>query len=221
MQNTVFSANDKFLEQKGVIAIIINSKEINDYSQTKFLNYKAIDYLKDAFLGMKVKDVFIKKQSSLNELLTPSVLKYDYIFLINANLPLLTSKTVMESLEYFINTKAAICKLPSGYIINSVEHQKLRKNESVEATPNFFCEEDFFEYKNINSYSKMFEILKSRIILKHIKNGVNIIDVQNVYIEKTVNIASGAIIHPFCYLSGNVFVAPGQVIAPFSKICEK
>ncbi len=219
-KNLGFSTKDKFLQENSVIAIIINKEDIRGFAETKFLNCKTIDYVKEAFKEFEIREIFVNNDAFLINLLSPEVLLFDYVFLMYANLPLLTNKTVIESLEYFVNTKAAVCKLPSGYIINSAEYQKLQKNEVNETAPNFFCEEDFYEFKNINNYSKFFEALKNRIILKHIKNGVNIIDVHNVYIDKTVNIACGATIYPFCYLAGNVFIASGETIKPFSNISE-
>lgn len=66
--------------------------------------------------------------------------------------------------------------------------------------------------------SEFLRELKRRIADKHRQNGARIIDPENTYIDDRTEIASGAVIHPFCFLRGACKIGCDVIIYPFNDI---
>ncbi|TCS80166.1 bifunctional UDP-N-acetylglucosamine diphosphorylase/glucosamine-1-phosphate N-acetyltransferase GlmU [Tepidibacillus fermentans] len=68
--------------------------------------------------------------------------------------------------------------------------------------------------------AKAEEILRTRLIEQHMKNGVTIIDPKQTYIEKGVVIGSDTIIYPNTYLRGNTMIGQDCVIGPNVELTD-
>jgi len=62
--------------------------------------------------------------------------------------------------------------------------------------------------------------MKNAIIDKHLKNGVQIIDPQNTYIDEDVEIEGGVILHPGTILSGKCYISKDAVIGPYTQMSD-
>ena len=62
--------------------------------------------------------------------------------------------------------------------------------------------------------------MKAAIIDKHMKNGVQIIDPQNTYIDADVEIEKGVILHPGTILSGKCCIGKEAVIGPYTQMSD-
>ena len=59
------------------------------------------------------------------------------------------------------------------------------------------------------------------ILLKHINNGVKIIDIDTVYIDDSVEIGKDTTVYPYTYIHKDVKIGEGCKIGPFVHIREK
>lgn len=83
--------------------------------------------------------------------------------------------------------------------------------------------EDSSEIIGINdriNLAKAEKILRKRTNLKHMSNGVTIIDPASTYIDSEVEIDHDTIIYPFTFLQGNCQVGPNCVIGPHCRIVD-
>jgi len=64
------------------------------------------------------------------------------------------------------------------------------------------------------------EILRRRICIKHMKEGVTIIDPSNTYIDSEVKIGIDTIIYPGVILEGNTVIGEECIIGPNSRIID-
>lgn len=64
----------------------------------------------------------------------------------------------------------------------------------------------FFEISDAISYYLVYNILKDRIVDRHLSNGVLIFDRATTFIDDTVEIGAGANILPFCRIEGGAVI---------------
>ncbi len=64
------------------------------------------------------------------------------------------------------------------------------------------------------------KVFRNRINIKHMENGVTLIDPDTTYIDSQVVIGQDTIIYPFTYLEGDTKVGEHCIIAPHSRIID-
>ncbi len=69
-------------------------------------------------------------------------------------------------------------------------------------------------------FSQAKSALKQRVRINRalMKNGVNIIDPFNTYIDPGVVIGSGTVVHPNCHIKGNTVIGEGCVLGPNTTV---
>ncbi|WP_018131777.1 bifunctional UDP-N-acetylglucosamine diphosphorylase/glucosamine-1-phosphate N-acetyltransferase GlmU [Effusibacillus pohliae] len=83
------------------------------------------------------------------------------------------------------------------------------------------CVEDADEILNVNDRAQLAmveNILREKIRLQHMKNGVTLVDPATVYIDTDVVIGADTILHPGTILTGNTTIGRGCVIGPYTQI---
>jgi bifunctional UDP-N-acetylglucosamine pyrophosphorylase / glucosamine-1-phosphate N-acetyltransferase len=86
-----------------------------------------------------------------------------------------------------------------------------------------FCTDDEAEVIGVNDRVALSEAegyMRTRIIRKHMLNGVTIVDPANTYIDKEVVIGEDTVIFPGCSLRGNSTIGSDCVIGPHSDITD-
>jgi bifunctional UDP-N-acetylglucosamine pyrophosphorylase/glucosamine-1-phosphate N-acetyltransferase len=81
--------------------------------------------------------------------------------------------------------------------------------------------EDPNEILGINDRKQLVEasqIIRKRILEKHMASGVTIIDPDTVYIDEEVKIGIDTIIYPCAYLEGNTVIGEEAIIGPNSRL---
>ncbi|MCL2527285.1 MAG: bifunctional UDP-N-acetylglucosamine diphosphorylase/glucosamine-1-phosphate N-acetyltransferase GlmU [Defluviitaleaceae bacterium] len=81
--------------------------------------------------------------------------------------------------------------------------------------------ESLDSFVGINTQAQLAEaasIMRSRINLQHMENGVQIMDPATTYIDKSVEIAADTIIYPGCILEGTCKIEPGAIIGPYTHM---
>ena len=71
----------------------------------------------------------------------------------------------------------------------------------------------FFEISDANSYCLVYNILRNRIIDRHLSRGVLVYERENTHIDDTVQVLAGAKILPFCRIQGSTRVERGVEVS--------
>jgi bifunctional N-acetylglucosamine-1-phosphate-uridyltransferase/glucosamine-1-phosphate-acetyltransferase GlmU-like protein len=128
----------------------------------------------------------------------------EYTMVLYSDTPLLRKKTVEEIVDYCFVKNMSVCKLTRGYVFNN---EFLKNAEKIyTAEPQYFDEEDFMTVYNLKQLMLIEDILKSRIMSFHMKNGVRIIDGSSVSIDADVTIKSGTVIYPSNRIYGKTYM---------------
>lgn len=150
------------------------------------------------------------------EVVKPFIKDEDFTIVLFADTPLIKNTTVYDVVEYAQTKKLDFCKLPRGFVVASQNF----KNGNIEfsAEPNFVDKQDFFTVFDNLTLCKAKEVLKDRILEKHLKNKVVIEDKSTTYIDVDVEVAKGVKIAPFNVLKGNTFIDEGSQLLEYNKI---
>lgn len=111
--------------------------------------------------------------------------------------PLVTLDTLTKVAEYMEERCVESARLKEGYIIS--RNVSDCKDVSV-------CDEDFIRLNSSINYAKIAKIIRERINLKHMQNGVFMVDPDSVYVDESVVIGEGTIIAPNNKLSGSTVI---------------
>ncbi len=93
----------------------------------------------------------------------------------------------------------------------------LKKNKRIEAC----VVEESSEVLGVNSQKEFIEaaeIIRRRILEKHMENGVSIMDVSTVFIDESARIGAGTIIFPLTFIENDVVVGENCSIGPFCHL---
>ncbi|WP_182201617.1 bifunctional UDP-N-acetylglucosamine diphosphorylase/glucosamine-1-phosphate N-acetyltransferase GlmU [Paraliobacillus salinarum] len=66
--------------------------------------------------------------------------------------------------------------------------------------------------------AKAEKVMKNRINLEHMRNGVSIIDPDNTYIGPSVRIEQDVVVEPGCIINGETIIRTGSIIGPHTEI---
>ncbi len=120
--------------------------------------------------------------------------------------------------------KAALKKLTNDnaqgeYYLPDTLEILLKGGEGVNA----MAVNDVSEFYGVNSrvqLAEAAEIMKKRINLFHMENGVTICDPQNTYIAPSVKIGADTVIYPGTILEGNTIIGEDCEIGPHTKLVD-
>ena len=141
-----------------------------------------------------------EKNANPLEVIRPYLKDSEYTVVLYSDTPLLTRSCVEEILEYVKNKGLNVCKLTRGFVYKT-DYIK-RVGEVFAPQTYYFDEEDFITAVNFKQLSLITDILKSRIIDFHMKNGVYFKTPESCYIEANVSIGKNTIILGHTMLTG-------------------
>ncbi|HAJ57773.1 MAG TPA: UDP-N-acetylglucosamine pyrophosphorylase [Candidatus Omnitrophica bacterium] len=81
--------------------------------------------------------------------------------------------------------------------------------------------DDYHEVLGVNSQSELMEaseIIRRRILLKHLENGVLVDDFSTVFIAESAIIGAGTRIFPFAYIEDDVAIGSNCKVGPFVRL---
>ena len=117
--------------------------------------------------------------------------------------PLVSIDTLRDVVEYMEERNIQNAELSSGYVIGDGE-----KNISKITIK----EEDFIRLSDSVNYAKISKIMRERINLAFMKNGVFMTDPDTVYIDANVTIGEGTIIAPNNRLMGSTVIGKNCIL---------
>lgn len=97
------------------------------------------------------------------------------------------------------------------YYLTDIVEQTLAQQQKMLG---YFCEasEEFLGINTPFHLSKANEILRDRIVFHWMERGVTFLDWRHVYLESTVTIGKGSVIHPQVYLQGKTRLGKNCVV---------
>jgi len=134
------------------------------------------------------------------EVIRPYLKNSEYTVVLYSDTPLVTKANVEEILDYVKNKGLNVCKLTRGWVYKT-DYIK-RVGEVFAPQTYYFDEEDFIMAVNFKQLQMVSEILKSRILDFHMKNGVYFTNPDIVEVEANVSIGGGTIVSGACRLLG-------------------
>lgn len=81
--------------------------------------------------------------------------------------------------------------------------------------------DDYRQVLGVNSQSELMdaaEVIRKRILLKHLENGVLLDDLSTVFIDATASIGAGTRIFPFAYIEEGVVIGANCKVGPFVRL---
>lgn len=128
-----------------------------------------------------------------------------YTVIIYGDLPLLTSDSIRQAVDFCQHKSAAAVKLPRGWVFLTeavANENNFKVEEFLAAEPT-----DYLVAFNDQQIAKIRPLLQERINEQHLKSGVQIIDPTHTYIDASVQIATGCVVEPNVHLQGNTTIA--------------
>lgn len=188
------------------------------------LGKNIIDYIIDELKKIKIDDILCINNKSLKEKL--SIINNDgFSIVLNGDTPLIDMGLINDLIDYHLcnNNDLSICmdedKNNSVYCVKT---KLLNNNLNLNDFEVFFCDKKVGKYiikdkikllrcKSLVDLAKAEEYIRLSIINKHLKNGVRIEGINNVFIAKDVVIENNVVIRN-SYISGNSYIYSGSVI---------
>ena len=132
---------------------------------------------------------------------------------INAGMYLFDAKELLQALSLLKNDNAQ-----GEYYLTDVIEIMREKNLKIGASVT-----EFDETRGVNSRAQLAEaeaILRKRINLRHMENGVTLIDPNTTYIGADVEIGNDTIIYPNNVIEGNTVIGSGVTLYQNSRIVD-
>jgi acetyltransferase-like isoleucine patch superfamily enzyme len=137
----------------------------------------------------------------------------DYIFVVDSNAFIDDYKTVISFVNCFWKSERIL-----GVICDNKKEACLSicKGRMVEKKlPSFLLESDSInKIVDLDNYVFINKLYNQKICFNHMKNGVNIMDVDSTYIGENVLIGKGVVIYPNNYIYGNTKIDDNCIVFP-------
>lgn len=139
-----------------------------------------------------------------------------YTLVLFSDTPLLKRKTILEIIEYVSIKKLSVLKLTRGYVF---ETEYLKTIDKLYAPQlHYFDEEDFITCFNFKQFSLINDILQTRIINFHMKNGVLFYNPSSCNIDVDVVIEKGVKVYANNVLKGKCIIETNSQLLEGNKI---
>ena len=164
------------------------------------------------------KQVEVFKHDDIMSIVRKNVGEHKYTAVVYADTPLLTTDTLVQAITYLGNFNHRACKMPRGWIF---ETDFIKTAEFITAAdiPNL-PPEDFIVAYNYTQVAVINNIMRGRILARHLSAGVHIIDLNTTYIDADVIIEKRVTIEPNVILKGSTHVKKGALIMSGSRITD-
>lgn len=150
------------------------------------------------------------KDSSPLEIVRPYLKDSEYTVILYSDTPLVTRSTIDEIIEYVKIKGLNVCKLTRGWVFKT-DYVK-RVGEVFAPQTYYFDEEDFIMAVNFKQLQMVGDILRSRILDFHMKNGVYFTMPDKVEVDANVSIGKNTVIDGSVRLLGKTQIGENCTI---------
>ena len=143
--------------------------------------------------------------------------KYTAVFF--ADTPLFSRKSFLSIIDYVKTKGLNVCKLERGYVFDT-EYVINAQRIFASITTGLTDADDFLIANNMSSINQITKILRSRLMDYYIRQGVQFVDKDTVYIDADVSIGDGVVIYPGNVLQGRTEIQDNVVLYPNNQIVD-
>ena len=198
------------------IIFLLESKKVDKIYSRKILGKEMQNWVDDSVSPIKSTFVEITGTEDCYEKAKKYMKEEDFTICLFADTPLLKNSTIMEVLDYAETKGLDFCKLPRGFIVKTQNF--LSGKIEFTADVNFVDKQEFFSVFDEKTLCIAKDELRKRIIDKHLKNGVEIEDLNSISIDDSVEIEKGAVIKQNNILLGKTIIKRGVCLEPFNFV---
>ncbi len=197
-------------DYSNVLVLVLRPNYAVDFSNFDMYSIKGLDYVLSSCSKFETKVVDFDLKDDVIDVIKQNLTDKKYVLTLFSDTPLITKKTVLEIVDYFLIKKLCSLKFNRGYMF---ETEYLKSSSKIyNPLEQTFFEEDFFKVFDSSSFSNAINILGQRIISYHQSNGVIFLKPQTCYIDALVNIESGAFIGENTKILGKSVIKTGVKI---------
>jgi len=177
-----------------------------------------LDHTISAIGNLPHKQVPVAKSDDIASLVRENATDHKYTCVLYADTPLITAGTFEQAVTFVKSLGHKAAKMPRGWVFDT-EYIKTAETVEPEEIPNlpqgdFIVAYSFAQLAIINS------IVRHRINVKHLADGVQLVDLNTAYIDAEVTIERGVIIEPNVYIRGETVIGKNARITMGSKITD-
>ncbi len=199
-----------------VLVIIPEQYEANQVLSQKICGRTIQDYVKTEVSAFHNKFIKANSQKDILSLFRENLTSAKYTVIIYADMPLLTSQSIIEAATYCESKNAYAVRLPRGYVFDT---EYISKNDNFEIIEFEGANKtDYLATYNQKQISDIAGIMQMRINETHMNNMVNIQSPFNTYIDASVKIEPGCIIEPNVQIQGESIIKENAKILMGSTI---
>jgi bifunctional N-acetylglucosamine-1-phosphate-uridyltransferase/glucosamine-1-phosphate-acetyltransferase GlmU-like protein len=175
-----------------------------------------LNWTRGAVAGFPNAEVAVKKSDDIMSLVAKHAGARKYTAVVYADTPLLTAGTLEQAVDCVRTYGHRAAKMPRGWIFET-EVIKNAEEIAAEDIPNLTAE-DFIVAYNYSQVALLSGIMRGRIAVRHLAEGVQIADPNTAYIDADVKIGRGTVIEHNVTLKGETEIAAGAKILAGSCI---
>ena len=164
----------------------------------------------------------------------------DDVLILYGDMPLITDTLIRELTEYYAANNCAGVEATGMYIFKGVALLEGLKGMTANYQGElcltdvpqilrdaghlvrvFRTNEDMAAFTGVNTQAQLAEAamyMRNRINLRHMENGVRMLDPATTYIDDTVEIATDVVLYPGCILQGACKIDVGAIIGPYTHM---
>lgn len=177
------------------------------------------DWVKLAFDKCNVLELSYNEGDDILGFIKPYVGHKKYTAVFYADTPLFSRKTFLSIIDYVKTKGLNVCKVERGYVFDT-EYAINAQRIFASVTQGLGNEEDFVIANNMKSIGEITKILKNRMLDYYIRQGVQFIDKDSVYLDADVSIGDNVVIYPGNILQGRTEIQDNVVLYPNNQIVD-
>ena len=175
-----------------------------------FLGLTCNEWLNVATMDFNRTFIDASKSKNLEDQILLNLPNEPVTVVLHAFNPLITKQDILFYVDYLTYKNLELIKLPFGYVFKT---DYIKQTKSFREPIMFGgIANEFLKVDTKQGWDLAYAIKKQEIINKHIKNGVNFVDVNSTIIHYFVEIEPDVTIYPFNMLYGKTKIERGAVI---------
>lgn len=196
-----------------VIILLYKNPNFKSFFKTYDLEIygkKMWKYVELACSDYEVKTTICTPEIDLLQTIKPMLTDKQYTVVLFSDTPLIKKSTLNEIVTYAKSKQINFMNLSRGYVFNTEYLKEVDKIQS--SLIERFDEEDFLQVFDAKNFEFATQIMKTRILDFHQKNGILIYDIGSTNIDADVIIETGTIIYPNNTILGKSFIGKNSVL---------
>jgi bifunctional N-acetylglucosamine-1-phosphate-uridyltransferase/glucosamine-1-phosphate-acetyltransferase GlmU-like protein len=186
--------------------------------ELKICGRSVIDHVLVAIGDLPHKQLAVEKSDDILTLVREHAGDSKYTCVLYADTPLMTAGTFEQAVTFVRTFGHKAAKMPRGWIFET-EYIKAADMVAPEEIPNL-PPEDFIVAYSYAQLAIITQVARQRINLRHLAEGVQMVDPNTTYIDAEVAIERGVIIEPNVYIRGETVIGKNVRITMGSKITD-